>query len=121
LTLALLGDLGFLYDSNGLWNRALPAALRIVVINNAGGGIFHILKGPSEIAGFKTFIEANHPVNIHKLAEAFGIRYFLAENVEMLSAQWSDFFHGQGAAVLEVKTDARVSADTFRKLIGALG
>ena len=24
ITLAILGDLGFIYDSNGLWNRELP-------------------------------------------------------------------------------------------------
>ena len=56
--------LAFFYDSNALWNRELPANLRILVINNGGGGIFHILKGPSEQPGFKKFIEANHPVNI---------------------------------------------------------
>ena len=80
LTLAILGDLGFLYDSNALWNRELPENLRILVINNQGGGIFHILKGPSEHPGFKKFIEAHHPVNIHKLAEAYGLKYFFAEN-----------------------------------------
>jgi len=36
LTFVLLGDLGFVYDSNALWNRELPSNLRIVVLNNQG-------------------------------------------------------------------------------------
>jgi 2-succinyl-5-enolpyruvyl-6-hydroxy-3-cyclohexene-1-carboxylate synthase len=118
LTLAITGDLGFLYDSNGLWNRNLPAGLRVLVINNGGGGIFHILKGPSEQPGFKQYIEANHPVNIHKLAEAFGLCYYLAENEPSLTDQWDAYLHGEGAAVLEVRTDAGESAAVFRQLMG---
>jgi 2-succinyl-5-enolpyruvyl-6-hydroxy-3-cyclohexene-1-carboxylate synthase len=118
-TFILAGDLGFLYDSNGLWNDALPAGLRILVINNGGGGIFHILKGPRQQPGFKQFIEANHPVNIHKLAEAFGLRYFLAADDRAITDQWKDFLNGKGAAVFEVKTDAESSAAVFRQIMEA--
>jgi len=118
ITLAITGDLGFLYDSNGLWNRNIPARLRVLVINNGGGGIFHILKGPSEHPGFKQYIEANHPVNIHKLADAFGLRYYLAENEPSITGQWNRFLNGKGAAVFEVRTDAKESAAVFRQLMG---
>jgi 2-succinyl-5-enolpyruvyl-6-hydroxy-3-cyclohexene-1-carboxylate synthase len=117
-TLAITGDLGFLYDSNALWNRELPANLRILVINNGGGGIFHILKGPSDHPGFKKYIEANHPVNIEKLAGAYGLNYYFAEEEAALD-QWDRFIQDQGrAAVFEVRTDAAISASTFRQLMG---
>ena len=116
LTLAILGDLGFLYDSNALWNRELPANLRILVINNSGGGIFHILKGPSDHPGFRKFIEAHHPVNIHKLADSFGIGYFFAEDQQALENQWGSFMKEHGRATLfEVKSDAAISASIFRQ------
>jgi len=116
---AILGDLGFLYDSNGLWNRELPANLRIIVINNKGGGIFHILKGPADYPGFAQFVEAHHPVNIHTLASAFGLSFTRAENSEELSAVLPDFMHGTGSAsLLEISTDASVSAAMFRQLMG---
>jgi 2-succinyl-5-enolpyruvyl-6-hydroxy-3-cyclohexene-1-carboxylate synthase len=120
LTIAIIGDLAFLYDSNALWNRELPDNLRILVINNEGGGIFHILKGPSEHPGFKKFIEAHHPVNIHKLAEAFGLDYLFADDESSLYTRWADFISDRGrSTVFEVKTDAAISAATFRKLMSS--
>jgi 2-succinyl-5-enolpyruvyl-6-hydroxy-3-cyclohexene-1-carboxylate synthase len=119
LTIFITGDLGFLYDSNALWNRELPASLRILVINNSGGGIFHILKGPSELPGFKKFIEAHHPVNIHKLAEAYGLDYLFADDESSLTNHCNAFMRKEGrATVFEVKTNAVVSALTFRQLMG---
>lgn len=117
-TVAILGDLGFLYDSNALWNRELPTNLKILVINNHGGGIFHIIKGPSESAGFKEFIEAHHPVNIAKLAEAYNLAYLTAENEAGLKTQWPEFIApGDKPIIFEVKTDAELSASTFRTLM----
>ncbi len=121
LTLILCGDLGFLYDSNALWNRDLPAGLRIVVINNGGGGIFHIIKGPSELPGFKKYIEASHPVNMGDLANAYGLDYWQAESESGLQAQWQSFLDGRGrACVLEIRTDPVISATAFRQLMGTL-
>lgn len=117
-TIAILGDLGFLYDSNALWNRKLPTNLKILVINNHGGGIFHIIKGPSSSAGFKEFIEAHHPVNIAKLAEAYNLDYLSAENEAVLKAQWPEFIaNGSKPVIFEVKTVAELSASTFRALL----
>ncbi len=117
-TFAILGDLGFLYDSNALWNRALPLGLKILVINNQGGGIFHIIKGPAESAGFQEYIEAHHPVNIAKLAEAYGLEYMNADHETSLKAQWPKFIApGDKPMIFEVKTDAKVSASTFRALM----
>jgi 2-succinyl-5-enolpyruvyl-6-hydroxy-3-cyclohexene-1-carboxylate synthase len=119
-TIAILGDLGFLYDSNALWNRKLPSNLKILLINNSGGGIFHILKGPTDHPGFTSFIEAHHPVNIHKLAEAFGLEYISADDEAGLRSSWNIFMKDSGRATLfEVKTNAAVSASAFRKLMGS--
>lgn len=119
-TIAIIGDLGFLYDSNALWNRDLPSNLKILLINNSGGGIFHILKGPTDHPGFTPFIEAHHPVNIHKLAEAFGLEYFFADDEAGLYNSWNAFINDPGrTSLFEVKTDAAVSASAFRMLMGS--
>jgi len=118
LTVAITGDLSFLYDSNALWNRELPPNLKILVINNRGGGIFHILKGPSEHSGFKKFIEAHHPVNISNLAKAYGLDYFYVGDEESLADQWPAFIEGRShAVILEVSTDAATSAAVFREFM----
>ncbi len=118
LTLAIVGDLSFIYDSNGLWNRELPPNLRIIVINNSGGGIFHILKGPSDQPAFKKFIEASPAVDIHKLSTAYDLDYFYSEDESSLVEQWDSFLEDTGkAAVFEVKTDPVLSASAFRDLM----
>lgn len=104
LHLVLLGDMSFVYDSNALWNRNLSESLRIVVINNGGGGIFRLLPGPSEQECFEDFMEASHPVQIEKLAQAFGVNYFQAENHQELELQYSRFIEQKGPSLLEIKT-----------------
>ena len=44
-TVLVTGDLSFFYDINGLWNNYIPKNFKIILINNAGGGIFRILPG----------------------------------------------------------------------------
>lgn len=98
-----LGDLGFIYDSNGLWNRSLPANLRIAVLNNSGGDIFRRLKGPGSSPGFEDFFIANHPVNLKKLAEAYRIKY-LSSNPGQIKDKASELFgKSDKAIVLEIK------------------
>jgi 2-succinyl-5-enolpyruvyl-6-hydroxy-3-cyclohexene-1-carboxylate synthase len=117
-TLVFTGDLGFLYDSNALWNRDLPSHLKIILINNGGGGMFHILKGPSEQPGFKKFVEAHHPVDIQSLVKAFGLQYYSADDEESLDLQWPKFIREETcASVLEIKTNPLVSAEVFRALL----
>jgi 2-succinyl-5-enolpyruvyl-6-hydroxy-3-cyclohexene-1-carboxylate synthase len=100
----LPGDLSFVYDSNALWNRNLPKNLRIVVINNGGGGIFRLLPGPSEQECFEPFMEAHHPVDLEKLTTAFGVNYDCAENNEELEQKFNQLIHKEVPSLLEVIT-----------------
>lgn len=103
LVLCCLGDLSFIYDSNGLWNNKLPANLRVVVLNNQGGDIFKRLKGPSESPGFEEFFIANHPVDLQKLVEAYGVTY-LHSTAETIATELENFYKKSDTAkVLEVK------------------
>jgi len=43
-TVLITGDIGFLYDSNGLWNEYIPKNFKIILINNGGGGIFNFTR-----------------------------------------------------------------------------
>jgi 2-succinyl-5-enolpyruvyl-6-hydroxy-3-cyclohexene-1-carboxylate synthase len=48
LVFLFVGDVAFFYDRNALWNRYLPNNLRIILLNNHGGGIFRMIDGPSK-------------------------------------------------------------------------
>jgi 2-succinyl-5-enolpyruvyl-6-hydroxy-3-cyclohexene-1-carboxylate synthase len=62
----IAGDIGFLYDSNALWNNYIPNNFKIILINNGGGGIFRILPGHKETPVFNTFFETSHCLTAEK-------------------------------------------------------
>jgi len=101
----IVGDLAFGYDSNALWNRELPQNLKIILINNEGGGIFHLLKGPSETEDFLPFVNAHHPIDYKKLTEAFGVKYNLCSSENELQTSIKKMvLQNEGAEVLEIRT-----------------
>lgn len=101
---AVLGDLSFVYDSNALWNREFPSNLKIIVINNGGGGIFHLINGPTGSDAFKMLVEAYHPVKIDKLAEAFGISYYFCSNFDDVGNSIKLLRDSMNPCILEIKT-----------------
>jgi len=104
-TLLISGDLGFLYDSNGLWNPYIRPDFRIVVINNGGGGIFRILPGREDTEAFGTFFETQHAYTAEHLAAMFGFDYVPARDMGTLEAGLSDFFGAsERPKILEVFT-----------------
>ena len=115
-TLMITGDLGFFYDSNALWNKHLPPGLKIIVINNGGGGIFRYLEGPSQTGVLEEFFEASHDTSAEHIAKAFGLDYFQASGEQSLLHELPLFFRqGTRASMLEIKSPALESAATLRK------
>ncbi|PKP33072.1 MAG: 2-succinyl-5-enolpyruvyl-6-hydroxy-3-cyclohexene-1-carboxylic-acid synthase [Bacteroidetes bacterium HGW-Bacteroidetes-17] len=121
-TTIILGDLSFFYDSNGLWNDYLSNDLRIILINNGGGGIFRFLDGPSDTKDFETYFETTHRLNAEGIAKTFNIQYQSASNFEEVKAGLSSLYHPENKKVslLEIFTPREVNAiilkDYFRFL-----
>lgn len=115
LTFVLAGDLTFGYDSNALWNRHLPAHLRIVVCNNQGGGIFRMIPGPEDTGMLEDFFDTHVPVDIEKLATAYGVGYTLARDDAELQGQWQDFIApGSQAKIMEIRTPRQENAKAYQ-------
>ena len=72
-TLLVTGDLSFIYDQNSLWNDSLPPNLKIVVVNNQGGGIFNIIPGPKTTPYAKKHFETSHNLSLEKIAATYKI------------------------------------------------
>jgi 2-succinyl-5-enolpyruvyl-6-hydroxy-3-cyclohexene-1-carboxylate synthase len=118
---AIVGDMAFAYDSNALWNRELPKNLKIILVNNEGGGIFHLLKGPSETNDFNPFVNAYHPIDFKKITEAFGLGYQFCNSENELSVSVSNLIRqNETAGVLEIKTPGngkpQITKDFFKFL-----
>ena len=104
-TILITGDIGFLYDSNALWNNYIPKDFKIVLVNNGGGGIFRILPGHSENQVFNTFFETAHHLTAEHLAKMYGFEYFTAnDNATLENGLQSMYGQNEKPVILEVFT-----------------
>ena len=118
---AVVGDLSFGYDSNALWNRDLRGNLKIILINNRGGGIFHLLKGPSQTEAFWTMINGFHPVEHKKISEAYGLSHLICSDEKNLTVMIENLtVKEKYAKVLEIQVpnhgEPQITKDFFKFL-----
>lgn len=106
----ITGDLGFFYDSNGLWNSYIPASFRIIVVNNGGGGIFRILPGEKHSENFDTYFETKHELHAQHLCEMYGFGYEKASNDLELTERLNGFFNESARPkLLEIFTPSQIN------------
>ncbi len=112
----LVGDLSFVYDSNSLWNYQFPENLKIIVINDGGGGIFRLLDGPDKMGFFEEFQVTHHPVSLELLSQSFGRGFQRAKNSEELSDKLEILFQpGSTLSILEVDTTSSENSRIFKE------
>lgn len=116
----IVGDLGFVYDSNALWNNQFPNNLKIVIINNAGGGIFSLLPDVSQNKNFENYIETKNRANIQKIAEAFNIQYCRCLNQPDIETEMNKLIKSKNAAILEIITSKFENTDVYKKYFDTL-
>ncbi|MDO5570249.1 MAG: 2-succinyl-5-enolpyruvyl-6-hydroxy-3-cyclohexene-1-carboxylic-acid synthase [Bacteroidales bacterium] len=114
ITTLITGDTSFFYDSNGLWNQYLSPNLKIIVINNGGGGIFRFIKGPSELQELNEFFETPHNLDIEKAASLYGLEYFRASNEQQLIKSLDCLYKTNGSSLLEVRTPTELNDQILR-------
>jgi 2-succinyl-5-enolpyruvyl-6-hydroxy-3-cyclohexene-1-carboxylate synthase len=118
LTTLIVGDLGFFYDRNGLWHPHVPANLRIVLLNNHGGGIFDIIDGPNRLPAdlHQTYFLTPQPLTAARTAADHGLDYLHAAGAASLEAALATFFApGPRPALLEIETDMAINSQVFRQ------
>lgn len=104
-TVFITGDIGFLYDSNALWNNYIPKNFKIILINNGGGGIFRILPGHEESPVFNTFFETSHCLTAEHLAKMYGFEYSIASDEASLATSLAALYaQNEKPSILEVFT-----------------
>ena len=105
-TVALLGDLSFLYDAGALlWSSRLGVDAVFVVLANGGGQIFSMLDQAS-LPEFEELFLTPHPASIAKVAEAAGAGYELVDRAADLTTSLERAIRDGGVQVIEVEIDA---------------
>lgn len=109
-TVFITGDIGFLYDTNALWNHYIPKNFKIILINNGGGGIFRILPGHAETPVFNTYFETSHCLTAEHLAKMYGFKYTIASDERSLNTALTELFaQNEQACILEVFTPTLIN------------
>jgi 2-succinyl-5-enolpyruvyl-6-hydroxy-3-cyclohexene-1-carboxylate synthase len=117
-TTIISGDLGLLHDLGGLAAlREVETPVRIVVIDNDGGGIFHFLPQEGAMGGeeFEAVLGTPRNVSAAKAAALFDLPHrplrSLADLPDALAA---------GTGLIEVKTDRQTNVEAHRRLTAAV-
>lgn len=108
LNFIITGDLSFFYDGNALWNSNYRNNVRILLLNNDGGEIFHALPGLHLQENVQRFVVAPHHTTAQHQAAGFGLRYLTAHNAEELTDSLQVFLSPKSMPqpiLLEVFTD----------------
>ena len=103
-TALLIGDIALLHDTNGLLNlMQRKVDLKIVVVDNKGGGIFSFLPQSTtlEAERFEQLFGTPHDVDIEQLVQAHGLPCATVQTV----AQLKKALLQTGSRVIIVNTD----------------
>jgi 2-succinyl-5-enolpyruvyl-6-hydroxy-3-cyclohexene-1-carboxylate synthase len=113
-TTIVTGDLGLLHDLGGLASlRNVSTPVRIIVIDNSGGGIFHFLPQEQALAEgeFEALLGTPRGVSAKKAAALFDLPHRRLESLADLPQALA-----AGTGLIEVRTDRRVSVELHRHL-----
>jgi 2-succinyl-5-enolpyruvyl-6-hydroxy-3-cyclohexene-1-carboxylate synthase len=105
----IIGDLSFFYGVNSLWNIEHIKNLRILLINNKGGGIFRSISELDKLENLNRFVTATHDSNAEKWLEAASVKYMQAKNKRQLSKSLNMFMNKkiEASMCLEVITEIK--------------
>lgn len=117
---ALLGDLAAIHDSGALlWNATRGPGLVLVVVDNAGGGIFAMLPQAGLAAGERALFETPHHVDIGAVAGAAGIETVVVTRASEFAAAVLAR-PATGIRVVLVRTDRDANAAQHAALTDAV-
>lgn len=100
----ITGDTAFFYDSNAFRNMLDIKNLKIVLLNNGGGGIFEMIPGPVRQPECTEFFVTPHSENVRAYAKNNNLTFFELKNSEDIQRVFNDFFNAENASLLEIVT-----------------
>jgi 2-succinyl-5-enolpyruvyl-6-hydroxy-3-cyclohexene-1-carboxylate synthase len=116
LTTLITGDMAFFYDRNAFWHNYPLNNLRVIVLNNHGGGIFRLIKGPSDQPELEEYFETRQTLNAKNTAADFGFDYIAASDLDGLEQSIPNFFEAsERPKLLEVFSESKINQEIFNQ------
>ena len=117
-TVVVTGDLGLLHDLGGLASlRGVTVPVRIVVVDNDGGGIFSFLPQAEALAAeeFEELLGTPRGLDLAAAASAFGLPHTRVGDLGDLGDAL-----GSGTGLIEVPVDREANVGLHRRLQAAV-
>lgn len=117
-TTIVTGDLGLLHDLGGLAAlRDVSTPVRILVIDNGGGGIFHFLpqEAALQAAEFEALLGTPRGIDAAKAAALFDLPHQRLESLADLPDALA-----AGTALIEIRTDRQTNVEVHRRLTASV-
>ncbi|KTG10244.1 2-succinyl-5-enolpyruvyl-6-hydroxy-3-cyclohexene-1-carboxylate synthase [Haloprofundus marisrubri] len=113
----VLGDLAYYHDMNGLLalDRCEVDAT-VVLVNNDGGGIFHMLPIEQFDPPFTSQFKTPHGLDFEATGDLYGLEFQRVEGRETFREAYADSVAREGTQVIEVRTTAEESHRTREEL-----
>jgi 2-succinyl-5-enolpyruvyl-6-hydroxy-3-cyclohexene-1-carboxylate synthase len=118
-TALLIGDIALLHDSNGLLNlNRRDVQLKIIVVDNEGGGIFSFLPQAEAMEGaqFEQLFGTPHSVDFESLAKAHGLPFTWVTTTEELRRELAN----AETSIIGVRTDRKKNVEHHNALYAAV-
>ena len=102
----LIGDLAFYHDMNGLLAARDPELnVVLVLVDNDGGGIFHMLPIRNFEPAFTPYFATPHGLDFRHAARLYGIRLHEAQSPAELTEAVAAAIRRPGTEIVRVRTD----------------
>lgn len=115
-TTIVLGDTSALHDLNSLTLlKQTSQPLVVVILNNDGGSIFHMLPVPKEGELLERYYRQPHGLRFEHAAKMFGLGYSAPNSLDAFSAAYTQALQA-GVTLIEVNVPHQQVADDLKEL-----
>jgi 2-succinyl-5-enolpyruvyl-6-hydroxy-3-cyclohexene-1-carboxylate synthase len=118
---AILGDITFYHDMNGLLAvHRCGVPITIVLLNNDGGGIFHRLPISKYDPDFTDYFVTAHGLDYSHSAKLYGLEYVRAETRDEFRQAFTESVTNRKSTIIEVRTDAQADLKRRNEIVAAV-
>jgi 2-succinyl-5-enolpyruvyl-6-hydroxy-3-cyclohexene-1-carboxylate synthase len=113
----VIGDLAFYHDMNGLLAvERCGVDATIVLLNNDGGGIFHMLPIEEFDPPFTEYFRTPHGIDFEPVGDLYDLEYAVVDDIDGFEMAYRESVGSDGTQVIEVRFDAAESQQVRERL-----
>jgi 2-succinyl-5-enolpyruvyl-6-hydroxy-3-cyclohexene-1-carboxylate synthase len=118
---AIVGDITFYHDMNGLLAvHRIGVPVTVVLLNNNGGGIFHRLPINQFDPDFTDYFITPHGLDFSHAARLYGLDYCNPTSRDEFQNVLTASIRSQTSTLIEVKTDSQEDYERYQALMAVV-